>query len=368
MSDAGGFSKEVALKVMHYEGDAADDIARRLRDEARVLGLIQHRAVVGVNSLVPLNKGWGVVMEYIDGADLSRVLKSRSIPIAAAVQVVEEVAAALDAAFNTINHITNERLRLIHRDIKPSNIRITRRGDVKLLDFGVARADFLSKEAEEATDYVMGSLRYMAPERHQGIEKHNGDVYALGIVLANLLTGKRFPAPPRTPKEHASFLTTVLDTVRVALGSSDSDQVRSVVEQVVQLLLQMLAYEAADRPDARAVERSCRRLSGRLPPPTLRDWAENSVVRLVEEHRNRPRNDEHDTGLILLERTDGFPTTHLSQNQSRRSEPNSTDEEIPTESQTHSPERDHRFGLALLMGALLGGGVVGLAWLLSGQL
>ena len=118
MSDAGGFSKEVALKVMHYEGDAADDIARRLRDEARVLGLIQHRAVVGVNSLVPLKKGWGVVMEYIDGADLSRVLKSRSIPIAAAVQVVEEVAAALDAAYNTINHITNEPLRLIHRDIQ----------------------------------------------------------------------------------------------------------------------------------------------------------------------------------------------------------------------------------------------------------
>ena len=145
MSDAGGFNKEVALKVMHYEGEAADDIARRLRDEARVLGLIQHRAVVGVNSLVPLKNGWGVVMEYIDGADLSRVLKSHSIPIAAAVQVVEEVAAALDAAFNTINHITNEPLRLIHRDIKPSNIRITRRGDVKLLDFGVARADFLSK-------------------------------------------------------------------------------------------------------------------------------------------------------------------------------------------------------------------------------
>ena len=368
MSDAGGFNKEVALKVMHYEGEAADDIARRLRDEARVLGLIQHRAVVGVNSLVPLKNGWGVVMEYIDGADLSRVLKSHSIPIAAAVQVVEEVAAALDAAFNTINHITNEPLRLIHRDIKPSNIRITRRGDVKLLDFGVARADFLSKEAEEATDYVMGSLRYMAPERHEGTEKHNGDVYALGVVLANLLTGKRFPAPPRTPKEHASFLTTVLDTVRVALGSSESDQVRAVVDQVVQLLLQMLAYESADRPDARAVERSCRRISGRLPPPTLRDWAENSVARLVEEHRNRPRNDEHDTGLILLERTDDFPTAHLSQQPAKPSESPTSDDDGATAGPANPRERDHRFGLALLIGALMGGGVVGVAWLLSGQL
>ena len=232
----------------------------------------------------------------------------------------------------------------------------------------MARADFLSKEAEEATDYVMGSLRYMAPERHEGTEKHNGDVYALGIVLANLLTGKRFPAPPRTPKEHASFLTTVLDTVRMALGSSDSDQVRAVVEQVVQLLLQMLAYEAADRPDARAVERSCRRISGRLPPPTLRDWAENSVVRLVEEHRNRPRNDEHDTGLILLERTDGFSTSQLSQTDTGHFETVASDEEATNESPAHASGRDHRFGLALLIGALIGGGIVGLAWLLSGQL
>jgi serine/threonine protein kinase len=364
MSDAGDFAKEVALKVLHYEGEAADDIARRLRDEARVLGLIRHRAVVGVNSLVPLKKGWGVVMEYIDGSDLSRVLKHGAVPIGAAVTITEEVAAALDAAYNTVNHLTSEPLRLIHRDIKPSNIRITLSGDVKLLDFGVATADFLNRESTDGADYVMGSLRYMAPERHEGSESPKGDVYGLGIVLANLLTGKRFPEPPVEPREHASFLTKILETVRTSLGQSESPQIKTVVEQLVQLLLQMLAYESADRPDARTVERRCRRISGRLPPPYLRDWSETSIVRLVEEHRNRPRDDEHDTGLILLERTGEYLARRSPETEGL--DAIESDEEVTESSRDTEPHTSHRLGLAMALGALLGAGLVGILWLLSG--
>jgi serine/threonine-protein kinase len=167
MMAAGGFAKQVALKVLHYEGDQADDIARRLRDEARVLGLIRHRAVVGVNSLVPLEQGWGVVMEYINGVDLSTCIKAGALPAGVCLEVAEEVAAALEAAYNGANHETGDPLRLVHRDIKPSNIRITSQGEVKLLDFGVATADFSAREAEDSTEFVMGSTRYMAPERRR---------------------------------------------------------------------------------------------------------------------------------------------------------------------------------------------------------
>jgi len=267
MTDAGGFSKEVALKVMHYQGDAAAEIARRMRDEARVLGLIRHRAVVGVNSLVPLPDGWGVVMEFIDGVDLSIAIKHSLPPAAAAIEVIEEVAGALNAAWTTKAHDSNKALNLVHRDIKPSNVRVTRQGEIKLLDFGVAQATFNRKEATETADYVMGSVRYMAPERRQGKDSHQSDVYALGLVMANLLTGKRFPEPPESEADHSAFLGTVLENVRTALDSAEAMELRERGGEIVRMLLEMLAYEAADRPDAQAVERTCRRLRHGLPAP-----------------------------------------------------------------------------------------------------
>ncbi len=301
MSDAGGFSKQVALKVMTYNGDASEDIARRLRDEARILGLIRHRAVVGVNSLVPLSDGWGVVMEYINGIDLSTAIKKQRPPPGVSIEVIEEVAAALDAAYNRTHGEDNRPLRLIHRDIKPSNIRITRQGEVKLLDFGVATAEFDNKEAREDTNFVMGSARYMAPERRTGNESHRSDVYALGVVLANTLTGKRFAEPPLTDTDHARYLGTVLETVRKALEASDDPETRAVAHDVRMLLLEMLAFDPHDRPGAGAVEQRCRKIRMRLPAPWLRDWAEHAVPRLQSQTTGPDDGRDADTGLMLEE-------------------------------------------------------------------
>ena len=306
MTDAGGFTKQVALKVMHYQGEAAADIARRLRDEARVLGLIRHRAVVGVNSLVPLPDSWGVVMEYIDGVDLSIAIK-HSLPSAStSLEIIEEVASALHAAWTTRAHDSNKELRLVHRDIKPSNVRVTRQGEVKLLDFGVAQASFNRKEAAEQVDYVMGSVRYMAPERRSGKDSHQSDVYALGLVMANLLTGKRFPEPPEGEADHSAFLGTVLENVRSALDATEAPELRERSGEIVRLLLEMLAYEAADRPDAQSVERTCRRLRHGLPAPGLRDWADVTIPRLQQKEREgRDRSNDGDNGKVLLEQASG---------------------------------------------------------------
>ena len=301
LSDAGGFSKQVALKVMTYDGEASDDIARRMRDEARILGLIRHRAVVGVNSLVPLADGWGVVMEYIAGIDLSTAIKKQRPPPGVVLEVVEEVAAALDAAYTRAVGEDARPLRLIHRDIKPSNIRITRQGEVKLLDFGVARAEFDQKEAVEETGFVMGSGRYMAPERRSGQESHKADVYALGIVLANTLSGKRFAEPPTDPSDHARFLGTVLETVRRALEKHGDPEIAASAHDVRMLLLEMLAFHPDDRPSAGAVELRCRRIRKRLPAPWLRDWAERIVPRLEGGEGLPTELRDGDTGRIFEE-------------------------------------------------------------------
>ena len=342
MSDAGGFSKQVALKVMTYDGEASDEIARRMRDEARILGLIRHRAVVGVNSLVPLSEGWGVVMEYVAGVDLSTAIKKQRPPPGVVLEVIEEVAAALDAAYTRAVGEDQRPLRLVHRDIKPSNIRITGTGVVKLLDFGVARAEFDRKEAVEIDGFVMGSARYMAPERRLGAESHKADVYALGIVLANALSGKRFSEPPSDPDDHARFLGTVLETVRKALEKHNDDQVRAAAHDLRMLLLEMLSFHREDRPDAGKVEKRCRRIRKRLPGPWLRDWAERTVSRLQQYEQVAPSEAEDDTGRIFEELT-GSPNAPAP------------DESAATGPQP-SPKRTDRWAI---VAAMLGSGLIG---------
>ena len=92
---AGGFEKIVALKVLNTEIDGAMDFAERLRDEARMLGLLQHRSIVRVDGLQQLNGRWTVVMEYVPGVDLKRLLTRGAMPVAPALELMEEVADAL---------------------------------------------------------------------------------------------------------------------------------------------------------------------------------------------------------------------------------------------------------------------------------
>ena len=302
--EEGGFQQTVALKLMHYEGEAADDISRRLRDEARILGLIRHRAIVGVHSLVHLEAGWAVVMQYIEGADLTSVIAAGIPPLRVSIEIVEDVASALHTAYTT--ELEERPLQLVHRDIKPSNIRITAQGEVKLLDFGVARAEFAQREAIEEEGIVFGSRKYMAPERWRGLEGPEGDIYGVGAVLSNLLTGRRFPAPPKRQREHDAWVGTVLEAVKQKLGHAEDPAERAATELVGLLMLQLLAWDPHDRPKAKDVERQLRKIRSTLPGTGIKDWAEIAVPRAIRRAAERRRGSpEEDTELAseLVEMT-----------------------------------------------------------------
>ncbi len=300
MHGDGGFSKDVALKVLQPDGDRdAADIAQRLRDEARVLGLVSNRSIVDVDALVQLRGRWTVVMEYVPGANLLELIHAPSdpslrdvnriaLPPRVAVEILGEMTSALDVAFHTRGP-DGHPLRLIHRDIKPSNVRLTRSGEVKILDFGFAKAEFSEREAR-TRHLSYGSLGYVPHEQLEGIESAKGDIYSAGVVFYELLSGEAFGQTPMTPARHDRRLGSRLTALR--------DRVPDLDPAVIDLLVHVLSFRPEERPAASEVATRCADLAPRLPRPDLRQWAREHVP--VESARY-PASDDAMVGHTLRE-------------------------------------------------------------------
>ncbi len=259
----GGFRKPVAVKVLNADVNGMDEVVQRLRDEARMLALVRHSGIIHVDGLFQLQGRWAVVMEHFAGVGLNELLARAELPARCAVEIVGRVADALHAAHSASDD--DRPLNLIHRDVKPSNILIGASGEVKIFDFGVARADLDSREAETRALFL-GTPEYMAPERWLLQDSQAVDVYSLGTVLLEALTGERLGQTVPEATKHRQL-------VDDALGALPAD----LPESISELLCLMLAFEPGKRPSAREVERRCRELLSSLPGPWLRDWAEQAV-------------------------------------------------------------------------------------------
>ena len=288
----GGFTRKVALKVLNADMAGVDDVANRLRDEARLLGLLRHRAIVQVDGLVMLDGRWTVVMELIEGADLQKIIRGAGpFPVGCALEIISEAASALDVAYHT-TAANGVPMRLIHRDIKPPNLIVTAAGETKVLDFGIARADFGSREAQTKS-IMYGSIGYMAPERMEFEELPAGDVFALGAVLFEIIDGSPFGKSSINPTKHASFLEDALAKLK--------KKQPNLPAEFWDLLKSMLAYDPEERPTSREVERRCRAIRGQVGEPWLRDWAEKVIPPLVRKKSEMQSDGQ--TGKVLVENT-----------------------------------------------------------------
>jgi len=278
LRSAGGLEREVAVKTLRPSVAPDDDAVRRLRDEARLLARLEHRAILDVLDIVQLGGRVAVVMKYLDGQDLGSCLEGHEpLPRRAAVEVIGEVASALAAAA--------DHLELVHRDVKPSNVRILSDGSVKLLDFGIARSPKVEREGHTSTGMIVGTPGYLAPERvAEAVDGTASDVYSLGCVMYAALA--RRPLFHRVPRP--KLLGMALDQ------DAHDAYVREALQQLppgpeVHLLRRMLAFEPHIRPRASAVEERCEDLAPHLPGEPLRRWA---------RHRAWPRPVSVEGGLV----------------------------------------------------------------------
>jgi serine/threonine protein kinase len=263
-----GFSKLVTLKMLDEGVADSDEVACRLRDEARVLGILKHQAVVQVDRLARLNGRWTLVQEHVDGVSLESIIEAGPVSPGPALEIVAGVAGALHAAYTTPGP-DGSPLRLQHRDIKPSAILLDAYGAPKVTDFGIARACFVGREARTRS-FVVGSFEYMAPER-LALEEGGpwSDIYSLGQVLYALLMGHSFGRSHPSERHHKAVIDRALGKLLARPGGVD--------EGLLSLLQRMLALEPHERPDARSVERSCHELVRELRDESLRGWAELTV-------------------------------------------------------------------------------------------
>ena len=181
--------RPVAIKVLHRSlaGDAG--FVERFRREARAAASLNHQNIVAVHDWGSVDGIYYMVMEYVAGRSVRELLNQEGLLAPAqAVDVLEQTLAALQHA---------HRQGIVHRDIKPENLMVTRDGVVKVADFGLARA-FADAQITEAGT-VTGTVQYLAPEQLQGEPADpRTDVYALGVVAFELLTG-RLPFSGETP-------------------------------------------------------------------------------------------------------------------------------------------------------------------------
>lgn len=236
--ETGGFEKMcVVKKVLHSVEDQG--VHRRFLDEAKVVVRLNHPNLVQVFDAGRVDEEYYLAMELIEGKDLRAVWNRcaqlhRRIAVDVAIYVVREVLRGLEYAHDA------GKLDLVHRDISPPNILVGYRGDVKLTDFGLAKSAI--KKEMTTPGVVFGRYSYLSPEQSRGLSAdRRTDLYACGIVLWELLTGRQlFPSAGRNHQE-------ALAAVRDPKVKRPSQLVPGVPEGLDDVVLQALAKEPRDR-------------------------------------------------------------------------------------------------------------------------
>lgn len=219
--------RPVAVKVLREDFSRDPNFRSRFRDEAKAVANLSHPNIVTIHDFGLHENRLFIVMEYVPGTDLQEILKRRGrLIISEAVSIILQACAGIGYAHES---------GLVHCDIKPQNLLVNPSGQVKVLDFGIARA-LATISPDERTDVVWGSPKYFSPEQARGEPPSPAsDVYSLGVVLYEMLTGElpfsadspdalarlHREAPPPSPRKYNPRVPSNLELITLnALAKS----------------------------------------------------------------------------------------------------------------------------------------------------
>lgn len=268
-----GFRKEIALKRLNTEASEDPGLVAAFVHEAQLAAKLQHPNIAQAYELGKIDNTYYIAMELVPGPTLLQVLtQSRkgagAVPIPIAVELLIQIADALEHV-HELRDDGGKSLQMIHRDVSPANIIISRSGAAKLIDFGIAKVR--SGRAATEAGYIKGKTGYIAPEYTYGQLDHRADLFALGVVAHELLTGRRLfsadnelatlqnirkmPVPP--PSRHRNGISAELDAIVLKALERDPEQRWQTAGE----LRAALAGEA-------------KRLGVVVCGPQIRDWVE----------------------------------------------------------------------------------------------
>lgn len=231
-----GFQKIVAIKkILPHLSDNRDFIDMFI-DEAKLAAQLTHNNIIHIYDLGKIQSSYYIAMEYVDGWDLKTILKKaqehdQPLTIELALFIASKIAAALDYAHRR-RDFNDQDMGLVHRDVSPQNVLISQEGDIKLCDFGIAKA--ASKASHTQTGALKGKLQYMSPEQAWGrtIDRRS-DIFALATVLFELLTARKL----FSGENELSILEQVREA-RVTAPSLINDEVTPDIDKIVLKALQ----------------------------------------------------------------------------------------------------------------------------------
>jgi TonB family protein len=236
MKGVEGFQKIVAIKKILPHLSDNQDFIEMFVDEAKLAAQLNHNNIIHIYDLGKIGNSYYIAMEYVDGHDLKTILRrgverDQPVNVELALFVASKIAAALDYAHRKRDFDEKE-MGLVHRDVSPQNVLISQEGDIKLCDFGIAKA--ASKASHTQAGALKGKLQYMSPEQAWGknIDRRS-DIFALATVLFEMLANRKL----FTGENEMSILEQVREA-RVVPPSQINDEVTPEIDRIVLKALQ----------------------------------------------------------------------------------------------------------------------------------